>query len=120
MGSQIEINDTLNITAEQGFPAEVLDLEKHRDNPVQLEDVTNKIFEFQKSGKRVFHPSPVRCFLVQNIDGKWLYWGHIEITEQTIKGDTTSGKYKILKIYAPEYQKLATENESPKGKSYFE
>ena len=110
MGSYVELNDTLQITTEQGFPSKELDLEKHKRNPIKLEDVKDKIFEFHdKSGARVFHPAPNRCFLVHNIDGKWLYWGKIIMLEQTIKGEKkesqkTSGKYKIIQIYDPEYQ----------------
>ena len=123
MGSLIEFDDTLQIAEEQGFPSDVLDLEKHRNNPISLEDVTDRIFEFSKKGARVYHPS-CRCFLVQNIDGKWLYWGHIQMVEQTIRGEswktpTTSGKYRIIKIYDPEYQEQATRAESPEGLSYF-
>ncbi len=125
MGSFIELNDTLQITAEQGFPADILDLEKQKENPIKLDDVKDKVFEFHnKSNARIYHHSPIRCFLVHNIDGKWLYWGRALIIEQTIKGDskethTTSGKYKIIKIYDPDYQKLITKNESPEGLSYF-
>ena len=46
MGSLIELNDTLQITTEQGFPAE-LDLEKHKANPITLQDVKDKVFEFK-------------------------------------------------------------------------
>jgi len=125
MGSFIELNDTVQITDEQGFPSDVLDLEKHKNKPITLEDVKDKVFEFSnKKGARVYHPSPCRCFLVHNINGKWLYWGKILMLEQTIKGEsketqTTSGKYKIIQIYDPEYQEQITKNESPEGLSYF-
>ena len=125
MGGHIEINDTLQITAEQGFPVDVLNLEKHQSVPIKLKDMEDKIFEFKnKSSARIFHSAPNRCFLVHNIDGKWLYWGKIIILEQTIKGEspdsqTTSGKYRIIQIYDPEYQKQMTINESPDGQSYF-
>ncbi len=119
MGSQIELNDTLLITTEQGFPEDVLDLEKHNKNPIGLENMADNIFEFNKLGTRIFHTPPTRCFLVHNIDGKWLYWGHAIVLEQTINEETTSGKYKIVKIYSPEYQKQVTKNESPEGRSYF-
>lgn len=125
MGSYIELNDTLQITTEQGFPASILDLEKHQNQPIALDDVKDKIFEFQhKQNARVYHSPPTRCFLVHNIDGKWLYWGHVYIVEQTIsidpQGDKfTSGKFIITKIYDPEYQILKTKNESPEGQSYF-
>jgi hypothetical protein len=125
MGSLIEFNDTLQITAEQGFPENILNLERHRKKPIALKEVVNKIFSFHgKEGARLFHPAPTRCFLVQNIGGKWLYWGKILVVEQTIKGETkekqtTSGKYKIIEVYEPRYQEQVTKRESPKGKSYF-
>jgi len=53
-----------------------------------------------------------------------LYWGKIIMIEQTIQGETrdkqtTSGKYKIIEIYDPEYQKQITQHETDKGLSYF-
>jgi hypothetical protein len=125
MGSTIELNDTLQITTEQGFPVDVLNLERHRRNPVRLDDVVNRVFEFHgKQGPRVFHPAPTRCFLVQNVGSKWLYWGKILIVEQTIRGEsreaqTTSGRYRIIEVYDPAYQEQITRHESPKGLSYF-
>lgn len=119
------MNDTLQITTEQGFPVDILNLEKHLVSPIKLEDVEGKIFEFKnKPSARIFHLPPTRCFLVHNIDGKWLYWGKIMMLEQTISNDAennqvTSGKYKIIAIYEPEYQKLITMNETSEGKSYF-
>ena len=44
MGSFIEINDTLRITVEQGFPVDILDLKKHQQNPVMTETLKDKIF----------------------------------------------------------------------------
>ena len=122
MGSFIEMNDTLQITTEQGFPADVLDVEKHKKHPIKLEAVQDKIFSFKnKPNPRIYDTPPTRCFLVHNIDGKWLYWGHVHIVEQTIDGEknTTSGKFRIIKLFDPEYQFLFTKNESPEGKSYF-
>ena len=125
MGSFMEFNDTLQITTEQGFPHSILNLEKHHQNSIFLADVAEKIFEFQnKPGARIFHPAPTRCFLVQNIGEKWVYWGKIIILEQTIAGDkpenqTTSGKYKIINLYDPKYQEDITKHESPDGLSYF-
>jgi len=122
MGGYIEINDTLQITTKQGFPEERLNLEKHQKSPITLDDVKDKIFEFyDKSNARIYHVPPTRNFLVHNIDGKWIFWGKILIIEQTIKSEgekhITSGKYKIIKIYDPEYQKQVTINES--DSSYF-
>lgn len=125
MGSFIELNDTLQITTEQGFPEVLLNFAKHQTDPIKLADVGDKIFEFtDKPRARIYHPAPTRCFLVQNIQGKWLYWGKILILEQTIKSDakntqTTSGKYKIIEVYDPEYQMQITKHESPDGLSYF-
>ena len=124
MGSYVEFNDTLQITSEQGFPSE-LSLEKHIVKPLTAKDFEGRIFEFyDKNGARLYHPAPNRCFLVHNINGKWLYWGKIIVIEQTIKGESkekqaTSGKYKIIEIYNPEYQEQVTRNECPKGLSYF-
>jgi hypothetical protein len=70
MGSLIEINDTLRITKEQGFPAE-LDITRHLKNPFTLEQVADKVFEFRAKPKlRVYKAPPVRNFLVQDIGGK--------------------------------------------------
>jgi hypothetical protein len=104
MGSYFELNDTLRISQDQGFPA-VLDINIHLKTPYNIEDFENKVFEFtNKEGIRVYHQPPVRCFLVEFLNGKWLYWGlcHIiEIKHDYIKG-TTSGKYKIIYINTPD------------------
>ena len=109
MGSFIEINDTLQITKKQGFP-EVLDYEKHKIKPFTVDDFKNKIFEFKNKPKiRIYKLPPLRNFLVQNIDGKWLYWGLVHVVEvhhDNIK-QTTSGKFKIIYIYTPEEMKHA-------------
>jgi hypothetical protein len=121
MGSLIEFNDTLQITTEQGFPKELI-LEKHRKKPFTAKDFDKKIFSFTKPDIRIFHSPPTRVFLVHNIGGKWLYWGHVLILEQTINAEkkTTSGKFKIIKIYDPVYQEQISRNEVNKGKEYFE
>ena len=53
---------------------------------------------------RIYHLPPVRNFLVQNIDDKWLYWGLVNIIEVTHDNinKTTSGKFKITYLYTPE------------------
>ena len=109
MGSYVEINDTLQITKEQGFPEE-LKLEKHLKIPYTAEMFKDKIFEFKdKPNIRNYHMPPVRNFLVENIEGKWLYWGMIHITE--VKHDyinkTTSGKFKIIYINKPDEMEMA-------------
>lgn len=132
MGSFIEINDTLQITEAQGFPASLLDLKRHQKDPITIDEVKGILFEFKnKPSARIFQKDPVRVFLVQNINKKWLFWGHAYIQSQTVKkqlkpdgswdGESwvTEGTYLINTIYAPEYQKIVTQNESPSGLSYF-
>ena len=131
MGNNIEVNDTLQITPDQGFPTEVFDLEAHLKTPITLADVSGRVFSFQgKPGARIFHLEPVRVFLVQNINNKWLFWGHAQIQSQTISkvldcnGDWTGdwqtrGTYIMSAVYDPAHQKRMTILESPPGKSYF-
>ena len=109
MGSYIEMNDTLQITKEQGFPEE-LDYNKHKITPYSAEQFKDKIFEFKnKPNIRIYQIPPVRNFLVENIDGKWLYWGlvHIIETKHDYINKTTSGKFKIIYINKPEEMEIA-------------
>jgi len=132
MGTGIELNDTLHLSNAQGFPADILNLESHRSKPVKIEDLAGRIFEFaDKDGARVFHLDPVRVYLVQNVNGKWIFWGRALVQSQSItkaasngssSGSSewvTSGTYKIVDVYDPEYQQAFTKRESPQGKSYF-
>ena len=132
MGSFLEINDTLQVTTEQGFPADLLNLERHLKEPITLDVVEGRVFSFtKKSGSRIFHLDPVRVFLAHNVDGKWLFWGKILIQSLRIdkkldakgkwNGDDweTSGTYIISEIFDPQYQELFTRRESRKGFSYF-
>lgn len=121
MGSYIEFNDTLQITTEQGFPVELV-LERHMKDPISVNEFNGRIFEFHdKPDMRLYHPAPTRVFLVHNIEGKWLYWGHVQIIEQTIdaRKKTTSGRFVITKIYSPEHQREMSIQEVDAGKSYF-
>jgi len=105
----IEINDTLQITKEQGFPAE-LDIEKHLKNPFTAENFKSRIFEFKnKKDIRVYQIPPVRNFLAENINGKWIYWGlvHIISLNYDYEKKTTSGKFRIIYINTPEEMKQA-------------
>src|SRR3989344_3154707 len=109
MGSFIETNDTLQITKEQGFPLELI-LDAHIKKPFTTEDFADRIFEFKdKKDIRIYQAPPVRNFFVENINGKWVYWGLVHILE--IKHDyinkTTSGKFKIIYINTPEEMKKA-------------
>ncbi len=106
MGTTIEINDTLKLTDERGFPAS---------------PTVGCNYEFRLPGQRLFHRPPVRVFLVHEIDGKWRFVGHAFVLTQQLcsESDTTSGVYRIAKLYDEEYSRLATRNESPAGKSYY-
>lgn len=104
MGSLVEINDTLRISKAQGFPAELI-IEEHLKNNYKLEDVQDKIFEFYSKEKiRIYKQPPVRNFLVEDLNGKWLYWGLIHILEihHDYVNSVTSGKYKIIHLNTPE------------------
>jgi hypothetical protein len=138
MGSILEFNDTLQLTTEQGFPADLFDLQRHRTKPITLDDVQGRVFTFEnKTGPRFFHLDPVRVYWFHNINDLWLAWGQILVHSQTISRNpnppphqgppnvsdpqqwVTSGEYTALKIYDPAYQELVTRNETPPGLSYF-
>jgi hypothetical protein len=117
LGSVIEINDTLKISRERGFPD--LNLGDHVKDPVSSNRFLGQEFSFYNPDERLYNRPPTRVVLVQEIEGKWLFWGHAMVVEQTIRDGKTSGKYVIKKLYDPMYQRLCTMNEAPQGKSYF-
>lgn len=132
MGSIVEINDTLELTTEQGFPAKILDLKKHLIKPITLDVVKDKIFKFKdKPTARIYQLDPVRVYYVHNINGKWLFWGRVFIQTEMIykKLDSngnwnvgewlTSGTYKIIDVYDPDYQKRFTLHEAPLDRNFF-
>lgn len=103
MGSLIEINDTLRITKEQGFPQE-LDLETHLKSPYSFDEVKDKIFHFTAKPKiRVYKIPPVRNFLVEDVSDKWVYWGlcFILSVEHNYEIEETSGTFKIVRLNTP-------------------
>ncbi len=111
MGTLIKINDTLQITFEQGFPKELV-LEEHFKNAFKAEDFIEKVYEFKdKDGIRLYQVPPVRNFLVENKNGKWIYWGlcHILEVNYDYQNKITSGKFKIIYINTPEEMKKAHE-----------
>lgn len=140
MGCFYEINDTLLLKKDDGFPSDILNIERHRKNPVTLKDVDGKIFSFRnKPAARAFQLDPVRVYLFEwTANDKWLGWGRVFIQSLTIerkkglppsdpagpisfKADdwVTSGTFRIFEIYDPEYQKIFTLHEAPKAWNYF-
>ncbi|MBI4599814.1 hypothetical protein HY732_02735 [Candidatus Uhrbacteria bacterium] len=109
MGSFIEINDTLQLTREQGFPRE-LDFAIHLKTPYRTEDFSERVFEFKdKPAIRLYKVPPVRNFLVENRDGKWIYWGlvHILTIIHDYEKRMTAGTYKIIYLYPPDEMREA-------------
>ena len=123
MGSKLELNNILQLTREQGFPEE-LDLGRHCQVPFTAADFEGRVLEFHdKPGERFYQSAPLACSLAHNLDGKWLFWGKVVVVEQTIhSGDqpTTSGRYRIVEVFPPGYQREFTLHEAPAGASYFE
>ena len=140
MGCFYEINDTLLLTRDQGFPSDILSIERHRKNPVTLKDVEGKIFSFKnKPAARAFQLDPVRVYFFESTEnGKWLGWGKVFIQSLTIerrkelapsdpkgpisfKADdwVTSGTFRFIELYEPEYQRIFTLHEAPRAWNYF-
>ncbi len=132
MGSNLELNDTLLITTEQGFPSELLNRDAHVRKAVRLDEVADRIFSFcEKDGARIFHLDPVRVYLVENVDGKWIFWGKAFVLSQSIEKKleedgswklgnwVTSGTFKIVDLFEPDYQETFSRRECPPGKSFF-
>ncbi len=109
MGSFVEINDTLQLTSEQGFPA-VLELNKHFSQPFTVADFAGQVFDFtNKPSIRIYHRPPVRVFLVHNIEGKRLYRWLVEVLSvvHDYCAQTTSWSFRLLHIYTPEEMMLS-------------
>lgn len=109
MGSTLRVNDTLQITIEQGFP-DVLDIAGHLRLPLTVTQFEGVIFDFHaKEGIRNFQQPPTTNFLVQNYQGTHIYWGLILMLSVThdYVGNLTSGRYHLHTLYTPEQMKLA-------------
>lgn len=105
----MELNDTLQLTREQGFPA-AFDLKTHLKIPYQLKNFKGKVFAFKhKPGIRIYHAPPVRNFLVENRKGKWIYWGLVHVLEITHDhvNKTTGRVFKIIYLYSPDEMQKA-------------
>lgn len=142
MGTIIDLNDTLELTDAQGFPFDVFNLERHLRSPITLDDVAGRLFKFHGKAKpRIFQLDPVRVFFYHNLpdkngDTKWLAWGEVliqslhieknpEVAHQSKRNESdpnqwvTGGTYTILKVYDPDYQRIATQHQTPQGFNYF-
>jgi hypothetical protein len=140
MGCFYELNDTLLLQKAEGFPSDILNIEQHQKKPITLKDVEGKIFSFRnKPAARAFQLDPVRVYLIERTEaGKWLGWGRVFIQSLTIERRKelppsdpdgpisfkaedwlTSGTFRIIEIYDPEYQKIFTMHETPRAWGYF-
>lgn len=109
MGSTIRVNDTLQITTEQGFPT-ALGIHQHLKSPLLAAHFQAQIFSFHgKEGIRNFQQPPVQNFLVENHAGKHIYGGLITMLSVThdYVGNVTSGSYRIHTIYTREQMTMA-------------
>ena len=69
-------------------------------------DFESRIFEFTSKQKvRIYKLPSVHNFLVQNIDGKWLYWELVHVLEVTNKQSLVNSKSSIF--ITPEEMKHA-------------
>ena len=121
MGALIEINNTLKISKDRGFPRG-LEWESFKKDPETIaQKFIGREFDFWNRDARLYHHDKTRVFLVEEMqDGKWLYWGNAWIMSQTLEADSTSGRYRITKIYTdPHFMEIMTNTESPAGKSFF-
>lgn len=111
MGTKVRVNDTLQITAAQGFPAS-LNLARQLESPLSASHFAGQTFSFRdKEGVRNFQQPPVCNFLVENRDGKHIYWGLIAMLSVThdYLANVTSGRYEIHTLYTPEQMRMAAE-----------
>lgn len=104
MGSIVEFNDTLKLP--------------RQDLPSRL--TVGMEHAFQRPGVRIFHPAPVRVFLVEEIEGQWNFLGKVIILEQTIDAvkQETRGIFRIQALYPDDVRKTMNRHEAPGGKGY--
>ena len=101
--SSFELNDTLQISKAQWFP-EMCDIESYMKGDIDYQHLVGQTFSFvNKEWLRNFVVPPVRCFLVESMNGKWIYrWlCHIIDLHLDYEKKMTSWTYKIIHIYAP-------------------
>lgn len=102
MGSKIEFNDTLKLKRNAGFPPEAKEGER---------------YSFSIEGRRLYHLTPVRVFLVEEVAGKWNFVGQAQILELTIDAvrDETRGTFQVSKVYPREYAWQVNRIDAPNG-----
>ena len=100
MGNKMVLNDTLQLTHEQGFPDKI---------------TIGQEYTFKKNGLRLYRLPPVRVFLALNENGKWDYQGEAHVTELTFLPleEKTVGKFKVVKLYSDEHRKVLNANMQP-------
>lgn len=105
MGNLIEINDTLKLRRGDGFPENIK---------------LGGVYNFEVKGKRLYNSDPTRVFLVEEIEGKWNYIGHALIQQYTVNAleDKTTGIFKVILLYPPEYVLMLNQYEPPKDKGH--
>lgn len=103
MGSSIELNDTLKLTPAEGLPPD---------------PQVGHVYEFLKTGRRLYHLAPTRVFLVEDRTGQWNFLGHAHVLELTIDAEQnqTHGRYRITQLYPRDYAALANQHDAPPGR----
>lgn len=91
MGFPVEINTTLKLRPDQGLDEKGLE--------------PGRIYKFTKSGERIF-PLKVPLFLANQ---DWEIIGTVEVVEYTQKLGETSGRYRVLDLFAQDLRQLMTE-----------
>lgn len=111
LSTSFEFNDTLQITKEQWFP-DFLDIQSYLDSEGGIDPILyrNVLLQFcDKPRLRNYVVPPVRCFLVENKDGKRIYRWHCQIQSITLDyiAQTTSGIFVITHLFAPQDIRIA-------------
>ncbi|HRJ06851.1 MAG TPA: hypothetical protein PK096_04510 [Candidatus Saccharibacteria bacterium] len=86
------------------FPLSLF-FETHLQTPYSLDDVKDKVYSFSsKPGIRIYKVPPVRNFLVEDVDGKWVYWGlcYVLSVHHDYEKQETSGTFKIVRLNTAE------------------
>ena len=104
MGSTVEFNDTLKLSRD--------------DIPRPL--AIGREYTFRRPGIRLFHPDPVRVFLVEEVEGKWNFLGKVTVLEQTIDAvkQETRGIFRLQSLYPDDVRKTMNQHEAPDGRGY--